>query len=132
MFDAERAHRHGFSGRNDEILRDLPVLFSTLYQRARQYEDRGVALVFDNQLVDAAAYAALTLRPSPLLSTRSAFLLLAMVTMIWHASAMYQMTWLWYVAGICLGSAIIVLFAVFEKKRAKMLELIDELRRWRH
>ena len=75
--------------------------------------------------------AGIMLRIQSFLFLGSAFLLLALVTIVWHASAMYGMTWLWYVAGICLGSAIIAIFAVFEKKRAQMLGLLDGLRQWR-
>jgi hypothetical protein len=34
------------------------------------------------------------------------------------------------VAGIILGSGIIVIFALFEKKRAEMLSLVDGLKEW--
>lgn len=60
----------------------------------------------------------------------TAFLALATVTMIYYASANLGWTWLWYVAGIALGAAIIATFAVFEKKRAEMLALMDGLKRW--
>ena len=82
-------------------------------------------------LAVAGVIVGMMLRIQSFLFVGAAFLLLALVTMIWHASAMYQMTWLWYVAGICLGSAIIAVFAVFEKRRTKMLELLEELRQWR-
>ena len=50
--------------------------------------------------------------------------------MIWHASANLGWTWLWYVAGIALGLMIIVLFAVFEKRRGQMLQLLEGLKAW--
>ena len=78
----------------------------------------------------AGVLSGIMLRVRSLLFVGSAFLLLALVTMIWHASAMYHMTWLWYVSGICLGSAIITMFAIFEKKRARMLAMLDDLRQW--
>lgn len=58
------------------------------------------------------------------------FLALAMITMIYYASADLHWTWLWYVAGIALGVSILVLFALFEKKRTEMLALVDGLKRW--
>ncbi len=79
----------------------------------------------------AGVLGGIMLRIQSFLFVGTAFLLLALVTIVWHAAAMYQMTWLWYVAGICLGSAIIALFALFEKKRAAMLGMIDGLRQWR-
>jgi hypothetical protein len=50
--------------------------------------------------------------------------------MIYYASADLHWTWLWYVAGIALGAAILVMFALFEKKRAEMLALVEGLRGW--
>ncbi len=58
------------------------------------------------------------------------FLLLALVTMVWHAATALQMTWLWYVAGIGLGLGIITLFAFFEKKQSRMAALAQQLRQW--
>jgi hypothetical protein len=51
--------------------------------------------------------------------------------MILHASRRFDWTWLWYVAGILLGVCIITLFALFEKKRERMLELVDGLKQWK-
>ena len=79
----------------------------------------------------AGVMVGIMLRIQSFLFVGTSFLMLALVTMVWHASAMYEMTWLWYVAGICLGSAIIAIFAVFERKRAQMLGLLDNLRQWR-
>ena len=60
----------------------------------------------------------------------TAFLGLAVLTMIYYASANLGWTWLWYVAGIALGSAIIATFALFEKKRGQMLALVEGLKQW--
>ena len=56
------------------------------------------------------------------------FLCLSLLTMIWHAAANLGWTWVWYVAGIALGAAIITLFALFEKKRREMTAWFDELK----
>jgi hypothetical protein len=58
------------------------------------------------------------------------FLLLSVVTMIYFASSQYHWTWIWYVAGILLGTFIIAMFALFEKKREQMLALLEGLKRW--
>ena len=50
--------------------------------------------------------------------------------MIYYASADLHWTWLWYVAVIALGAAILVLFALFEKKRPQMLAIVEGLKRW--
>ncbi len=60
----------------------------------------------------------------------TAFLLIAMVTMIYYASSNLGWTWLWWVAGIFVGGAIIFTFALFEKKRQEMLRLLDEMKAW--
>jgi hypothetical protein len=44
------------------------------------------------------------------------FLALDVFAMIWHAAVDRTQTWVWYVSGIVLGSAILALFAVFEKR----------------
>jgi hypothetical protein len=61
----------------------------------------------------------------------STFLLLAIATMIKYASVNFGWTWLWYVAGIFTGAAIIATFAVFEKKRAEVLAVVDGLKDWK-
>jgi len=60
----------------------------------------------------------------------SVFLLLAITTMIYYASVNFGWTWLWYVAGIITGALIIATFAVFEKKRAEVLRVVDGLKDW--
>jgi len=58
------------------------------------------------------------------------FLAVSIITMIYYASADLHWTWLWYVAGIGLGASILILFALFEKKRTEMVALVDGLKRW--
>jgi hypothetical protein len=60
----------------------------------------------------------------------SAFLLLALLTMIWHAAANLGWTWLWYVAGIALGLSILAVFALFEKKQREVFAALDKLKTW--
>ena len=52
------------------------------------------------------------------------------MTMIYYASSQLHWTWIWYVAGIALGSAIITLFALFEKKRTEMMAMVEGLKQW--
>ena len=72
----------------------------------------------------------IALRIRPFLYLGTIFLTLSIFTMIYYASAQLHWTWIWYVAGIALGSGIIVLFALFEKKRTEMLALVDQLKTW--
>jgi hypothetical protein len=78
----------------------------------------------------AGVLAGIALRVRPFLFLGTAFLSLSIVAMIYNAAASLHITWIWYVAGILLGSLIIVLFALFEKKRATMLALVDGLKAW--
>ena len=61
----------------------------------------------------------------------STFLLLAITTMIKFASVNFGWTWLWYVAGITTGAIIITTFAVFEKRRADVLRVVDGFKEWK-
>ena len=79
----------------------------------------------------AGVLAGIMLRIRSFLMLGSAFLLISLLTMIWHASANFGWTWLWYVAGIALGVAIIAVFALFEKRRDKMVRLVEDIKEWR-
>ncbi len=58
------------------------------------------------------------------------FLCLSLLTMIWHAATNMGWTWIWYVAGIALGIAIITVFTLFEKKKNEMNKVIDGVKDW--
>jgi len=58
------------------------------------------------------------------------FLFLDVFTMIWYAAVDRYHTWVWWVSGIVLGAAILTLFAVFEKRRNDVLQLLEEIKRW--
>lgn len=72
----------------------------------------------------------IALRVRAFLFLGSAFLLLDLLAIIWHASENLGWTWIWYVAGIGLGVAIISIFAVFERQREAILKIIENLRKW--
>jgi len=65
----------------------------------------------------AGVFAGIVFRVRGMTLMGSIFLLLSIVMMIWYASANFGWTWLWYVFGIVTGAAIILTFAVFEKKK---------------
>jgi hypothetical protein len=75
-------------------------------------------------------FGGILLRVRAFLYLGSSFLFLSLVTMILSAHINLGWTWLWWVAGIGLGVAIIVVFALFEKKRNEMLLVVDGLRQW--
>lgn len=81
-------------------------------------------------LAAAGVLAGILLRVRAFLYLGSSFLLISIVSMIWHASANFGWTWLWYVTGILAGLGIILLFAMFEKKRSELLRLVEGLRTW--
>jgi hypothetical protein len=74
--------------------------------------------------------AGLALRIRAFLFLGTAFLLLSLLAIIWTASVNLNWVWLWYVAGIAFGAMIIIVFALFEKKRREMLELVERLKQW--
>ena len=78
----------------------------------------------------AGVLSGLMLRVRAFLFLGSSFLLLAVVTMIYYAAESFHWTWIWYVSGILLGAGILVLFALFEKKRQAMLLAIEGLKQW--
>jgi len=79
----------------------------------------------------AGVFAGMIFRIRAFLVLGATFLLLAIATMIKYASVNFGWTWLWYVAGIFTGAAIIATFAVFEKKRAEVLRVVDGLKDWK-
>jgi hypothetical protein len=58
------------------------------------------------------------------------FLLVDVLAMIWHAAVDRAHTWLWWACGIVLGAAILALFAVFEKRRNDVVEMLERFRGW--
>lgn len=70
------------------------------------------------------------LRVRAFLFLGATFLLIAVISMIWYASDNLGWTWLWWVAGIVTGALIIFTFALFEKKRGEMLQVLEDLRGW--
>lgn len=74
--------------------------------------------------------AGMMLRIRAFLFLGTAFLLLSVLTMIWTASVNLNWGWLWYVTGIAFGALIILTFALFERKRQEMLELVERLKQW--
>jgi hypothetical protein len=75
--------------------------------------------------------AGLILRVRAFLFLGTGFLLIAVLTMIWTASVTLGWSWLWYVTGIALGIFIIYSFAMFERRRTRMLNMIDQLKQWK-
>jgi hypothetical protein len=73
-------------------------------------------------------FTGMVLRVRAFLFLGAAFVGLGVFALVWHAATANAVVW--DVAGIALGLAIIVLFAVFEKRRAEVLHLFEKLREW--
>ncbi len=89
----------------------------------------GLALVLSGLSV-VGVLTGIALRVRSLLFLGCGFLVLSLLALIWQASTNLGWTWLWYVAGILLGVAIIVFFALFERKRRELQEVVDRLKSW--
>ena len=72
----------------------------------------------------AGALLGIMLRVRAFLYLGASFTLMALITMVWHASAAIDQTWPWWAFGIGAGMALLALFALFEKKRTEMAALI--------
>jgi hypothetical protein len=72
--------------------------------------------------------AGIMLRVRAFLYLGLAFLVVALLTIIWHAGNQY--TWIWWVAGIVTGALIIAAFGLIEKRRDDVRRALEELRHW--
>ena len=75
-------------------------------------------------------FAGILLRVRAFLFLGLAFLVVSLLSIIWHAAVDLQQTWLWSVTGIVTGILIIAVFAIFEKKRDSVLKAVDQLKQW--
>ena len=76
-------------------------------------------------------FAGILMRIRALLYLGSSFLLLSMVSMVWHAQQRFDHVWPWWMFGIVLGLAILCILGLFEKKRNEALCVLNELRQWK-
>jgi hypothetical protein len=78
----------------------------------------------------AGVLTGIGLRVRAFLYLGAGFLILSLVSMVWHASRALQHVWPWWAFGFSLGVAILVLFALFEKRRDDFLHKIEQLQSW--
>lgn len=81
-------------------------------------------------LAVAGVLTGILLRIRAFLYFGSSCLLLAIVSMVWHAARNIGHVWPWWAFGILLGLGVLTLFGLFEKKRREMLHLLDTLKQW--
>jgi hypothetical protein len=70
------------------------------------------------------------LRVRSFLFQGTAFLGVSLLTLLWHAAFHLHQTWLIWLTVIFAGVAILTLFALFERKRQQLIELVGQLREW--
>jgi len=58
------------------------------------------------------------------------FLLMDIFFMIWHAAVDKQQTWVWWIAVIILGSVILAMFTLFEKRKNDIKILLEKIKSW--
>ncbi len=76
------------------------------------------------------AFAGIALRVRAFLYLGASFTLLALTSMVWHASRSIEHVWPLWAFGIFLGVGILMLLVLFEKNKAEMHQLIARLRKW--
>jgi hypothetical protein len=74
--------------------------------------------------------AGMLLRVRTFLFLGTKFLILALLTIIYHAAVDLEQTWIWWASGVVLGVIIVALFGVFEKKRQQILEIVERVKQW--
>lgn len=75
-------------------------------------------------------FAGIGLQIRAFLYLGSSFLALSILSMVWNAARNIGHIWPWFVFGIGLGLAILILFGIFEKKRKEIGLLIERMRQW--
>ena len=76
------------------------------------------------------ALAGVLLQVRAFLYLGAVFTLLAMVSMVWHASRAIDQVWPWWAFGFVMGIAILAGLAFFEKNRPQIQALVARLREW--
>ena len=75
-------------------------------------------------------FAGILLRVRGFLFLGLGFLALSVFSIIWYAAVDLHQTWLWAASGVVAGVIILVVFAIFEKKRQEVLQVVSDLRQW--
>ena len=75
-------------------------------------------------------FAGILLQVRAFLYLGTSFLMLSLVSMVWHAARNIGHVWPWWAFGIVLGLAILTLFGLFERKRNEFVGALHSLQRW--
>ncbi len=78
----------------------------------------------------AGFFLGIILRVRSFLYLGASFVLLSVISMVWHAHVAIQHSWPLWAFGIGLGICILVLFGVFEKQRPQLTAWIERIQQW--
>lgn len=78
----------------------------------------------------AGVLLGILLRVRAFLFSGLTFLGLVIFARIWHAAVDQAHVWVWWVSVIVLGVLVLTMVALFEKRRAEVLQLLEDLKRW--
>jgi hypothetical protein len=75
-------------------------------------------------------FSGIALRVRGFLFLGLGFLGLSIFAMIWYAAVDLRQTWIWAASGIVAGILILAAFALFEKRRREVMEVVERLKGW--
>jgi hypothetical protein len=75
-------------------------------------------------------FAGMIIRVRAYLYLGTSFLFVSMVSMVMRAQQRLDHVWPWWAFGICLGTGILVMFGIFEKKRPELTAWTQKLNQW--
>ena len=78
----------------------------------------------------AGVFVGMMLRVRAFLYLGSSFVMLSIVSMVWHARVAIDHTWPWWAFLIGLGICILIFFGALEKKRPEIMRWIEQLQKW--
>jgi hypothetical protein len=78
----------------------------------------------------AGFFLGIALRIRSFLVLGASFVLLSVISMVWHAHVAIQHSWPLWAFGIGLGICILVLFGLFEKQRPQLTAWIERIQHW--
>jgi len=121
-------NRHEFSPQAIHSLRSFAAVIIYASSTIELYTAGGWAPIILAALCLLGILCGMALRIRPFLYLGTAFLLLDIFVQIYRVGQ--TNSWIWWISGISLGLAILVLFAWFERKREQVLSLLDSLKEW--
>ncbi len=78
----------------------------------------------------AGVAAGVVLRIRAFLYLGTTFVVLSLISMVWHAARAIEHVWPWWAFGIGMGILLLALFGLYEKRKADAQRLLQKLRQW--